>query len=590
MKGITMQYPKMRFALVIMMFVVILGSLPVAASKGVGIIVEGNPVGTNSIGSLNPLLCDNPYCRRITDFLFPTLYAVDPQTGLLMEAAAGNFGLALDVTAPTSNLKIIKLRDDLVWSDGTSVTAYDVFYSYLAINSRFINTPYAGVSQFINAARVRDEHTIEFAFTQVNCSVTAQFNFPIIPAHIFDSQFRDTVDEISSSDDLETGFKAWLKVYQPFRFDVLNRHTFNNAPTVTAGVFRFAERLPGEEIRLQTADGVLAFIYRDVPSGMDETQFFRSGGSNLLLNPPLEMRDDLIADPDVKVKQIAGNTWNFIAMNVADPHMPRSAADGNGKLLEQGHHPILGDVRVRQAIQKGIDVNALINTALLSYGFPVVSSRMTGSWVFNSNLQPAPYDPAAAKQLLSAAGWLDHNADGIRECDGCLYANQGAPLYFTMLVAGGGGREVAANLISSQLHQLGIQLDINVTDESSLQDQVRFQQFDAYMDGQSQDFPTNADQTDMFTRNGDVLYSGNNFGSYTNPDIEKLMNQGLTLSACDNNARAEIYQKIQAVLQQDQPYIWLYASQDMLVTRGIVGAEPYPNRPFWNIQDWIVAS
>ena len=87
-----------------------------------------------------------------------------------------------------------------------------------------------------------------------------------------------------------------------------------------------------------------------------------------------------------------------------------------------------------------------------------------------------------------------------------------------------------------------------------------------------------------------MLYEGDNYGSYTNSDVEKLMNQALTLPGCDGNARADIYRNIQGILQDDQPYIWLYATQDMLVTQGIIGAAPYPNRPFWNIQDWIVAS
>jgi ABC-type transport system substrate-binding protein len=369
----------------------------------------------------------------------------------------------------------------------------------------------------------------------------------------------------------------------------MNSSSFNSAPTVSAGIFQFAERLPGEEIRLKTADGALAFVYRDI-QGMNETQFFRTGHGNVLVNPPLDMRDDLAADPELNVTQLPGNTWNFIAMNVADPNLSRSAADGTGKLLEQGHHPIFGDVRVRQAIQKAIDVNQLINTAVLSYGLPLLSSHVPGSWAANDNLPAITYDRDAADALLTQAGWIDHNADGVRECDGCLYALQGSPLYFDLLVATGGGRDVAANLISRQLNQLGVGVNVNVLDESSLLDQVRYQQFDAYMDGQTEDFPTDGDQSSLFTRTGDVLYQDGNNGSYTNPDIEKLMKQALTLPGCDANARADIYRSAQGILQTDQPYIWLYASKAMLVTRGIIGAAPYPNRPFWNIQDWIVAS
>src|SRR5262245_14700753 len=62
-----------------------------AYGSGNGVVIEGNPAGSDGIGSLNPLLCNNPYCRRITDFLFPTLYAVDPATGLPTAASDDNY-------------------------------------------------------------------------------------------------------------------------------------------------------------------------------------------------------------------------------------------------------------------------------------------------------------------------------------------------------------------------------------------------------------------------------------------------------------------------------------------------------------------
>lgn len=583
-----MRYPFMRCMVIALVMMNLLVFFP--ASAGNGIIVEGNPVGTDNIGALNPLLCDNPYCRRITDFLFPTFYAVDPATGLLVTAGEGDYGLALDISAPTDSRGAVKLREDLLWSDGQPVTAYDVFYSYLAATSQRINTPYSNLGTMITAARVIDEHTVEFGYEQVNCSIPARMNFPIIPAHVFDPLFRETVDETGASGELDTWFAEWLKMYPPTQFSRLNSHPFNTMPTVTAGMFQFDGRLPGEEIRMATLDGQVAFVYRDIQFGMTETQNFLSGNSNVLLNPPVEQRDNLIADLDVDVTQTMGNTWNYIALNIADPNLPRSAFDGAGKALEQGHHPMFGDVRVRQALQKSIDVNRIIDIALLGYGVPIASSRIPGTWAANDALQPPVYDLDGAKKLLEAAGWVDRNADGVRECWGCLYGDEGRDLYFELLVVNGGGREVAANLIARQLDEAGFYVDTYEIDSGSLLDQLRFQEFDAYMTAEAQTYPTEPDQSALFTRSSDVLYGGRNYGSYTNPEVETLMDEALNLPQCDASARADLYEQAQAVLQEDQPYIWLYAPLDMQVTRGILGAAPYTNRPFWNIQDWIVTS
>ncbi|MBZ0283808.1 MAG: hypothetical protein K8L97_23930 [Anaerolineae bacterium] len=566
--------------------------LPVSSvvyGDGRGVVIEGNPIGTDNIGSLNPLVCTNAFCRRITDFLFPMLYALDPVTGLPTAAAPDNYGLAVEAAAPSGSPAQLRLRDDLTWSDGTPVTAYDVFYSYLALTSRVLDSSFSGIGSRITAARIIDQHTIEFAYDETNCAIPARTTFPIIPAHVFDPTFQQTVDDFGSDGDLATWYKSWRDFYPNFRFRVINRSAFNTAPTVTAGMLRFAEWVPGEEIRLATEDGETAFIYRDLEPGMDETQFFLSGGSNILINPPYENRDNLLANPEFQIAQIPGSTLDFIAFNLANPRLPRGAFNGDGVALEQGQHPIFSDIRIRQAIQMAINVDALIDTALLGYGTPLASNRIPFTWAANDSLKPAAYDLRTAERLLDEAGWRDRDRDGVRECVNCLYASSGSSLYFDLMVASNGRREIAASLIAAQLFEVGISVNVRVMDTDSVLNEARYQQFDAYMAGQTQRYPTEPDRTTLFTRINDVLYTGSNAGSYFNPEVDELMSQGLNLPGCNVDARADIYRDIQSVLQTDQPYIWLYATQDMIASRGIAGVTPYPGLPFWNMRDWIVA-
>jgi peptide/nickel transport system substrate-binding protein len=594
LKGIGMKSHFKRLALIVTLILCLAVSSAAARAQtqnGSGVVIEGNPVGTDGIGSLNPLLCDNPYCRRITDFLFPTLYAVDPATGLVTGAAPDNVGLAISTEAPTGLTQQVRLRQDLNWSDGRPVTAYDLFYSYLAVTSQYVSTPYAAIRVLIPVARVIDEYTIEFAYNRADCTIPATDIFPIIPAHVFDPQFRQIVDDFDGDQDITAWFEAWNDFYPPWNFTVMNNHPFNTEPTVTAGMFTLDEVLPGEEIRLATPNGKTAFIYRDVESGLSPTQFFMNGDSNILVNPPYEMRSDLLANPDLQISELPGNTWDFISFNLANPGFQRGAIDGNGKPLEQGRHPIFGDVRVRRAIQMGIDVNALIEASLLGYGRPIASSRIPGTWAANNELQPLTYNPRGAEDLLAEAGWIDHDADGIRDCSGCLYAQEGRGLYFGLMVIGDGSREIAANLIARQLRQIGVWADVIVLDSNTVLSEVRDQEFDAYMGGWTQRYPNEPDQTALFTQRGDVLYTGANAGSYANSQVDELMAQALTLPGCVPAERAAIYHDIQAILQQDQPYVWLYAARDMVVGRGLDGFAPYPNRPFWNILDWnVVAS
>jgi len=58
------------------------------------------------------------------------------------------------------------------------------------------------------------------------------------------------------------------------------------------------------------------------------------------------------------------------------------------------------------------------------------------SWAFNKDLAPVSYDPELAGQMLDEAGW-PVGPDGVRICQGCLYAEEGTPFEFELLTNAG---------------------------------------------------------------------------------------------------------------------------------------------------------
>jgi len=581
-----------KFLAALMMFAAygLLLIAPAVSQDGSGVITLANPRGTNGIGALNPLVCDNPDCQHLVDLLFPTLFAVDPANGTITGAAPGNYGLVLEPEAPQDTLQTFQLRDDLAWSDGTPITAYDVFYSYLAITSQWIGSPLRGqITLNVSGAQVIDDKTIAFAYKMPGCPILSRANFPIVPSRIFDPDFDAFVDSFGTQDAEPRPYEEWLEAYPEQKFSILNSHRFNTNPSATAGAFDFDEIRPMQDIRLIAEDGAQAFVYTDLASSMSAVQVFLAGGTNILVNPPLENRDDLKAAKDIQIAEFPGPVWNFIAFNTADPREPKSTYNEDGELVDQGHHPIFGDPRVRRAIQMAINVDQLIEVTQLGYGTQVAANQPPQSWAFDPTLEPIGYDLRAAQQLLEEAGWKDVNRDGIRECRGCLYAQQDSPFYINLMAMDGQGRPLAANFIARQLQPLGVYINLNVMDANSVISEARQQRYDAYLGGWTQPYTSDPDQTSLFTRAGDVLGSGDNTGSYTNERIETLMEQARTLPGCDTTARAEIYHEIQQILQEDQPYIWLYSANDMVAAdSGVLGFDPRPGRPFWNIRDWVV--
>ena len=159
-----------------------------------------------------------------------------------------------------------------------------------------------------------------------------------------------------------------------------------------------------------------------------------------------------------------------------------------------------------------------------------------------------------------------------------LYAETGEPRLPLM-----------ASLIEAQLDRVGFNVFTRGVDPGALMNQMRRQEYDAYLAGWTESYPVNPDQSHLFTHSGDVLEEGFNTGSYYNETVEALMAQARNLPDCDYEARAEIYRQIQVILQEDQPYVWLFAPNTLVAARGsVIGFDPYPNAPFWNVRDWLV--
>ncbi|MCG2767370.1 MAG: ABC transporter substrate-binding protein [Anaerolineae bacterium] len=68
-------------------------------------------------------------------------------------------------------------------------------------------------------------------------------------------------------------------------------------------------------------------------------------------------------------------------------------------------HPVLQDVRVRKAMVLAVDVRAIADTIYLGKVAPANAQMVNASAVgWNPDLEPYPYDPETAKQLIEEAG------------------------------------------------------------------------------------------------------------------------------------------------------------------------------------------
>jgi peptide/nickel transport system substrate-binding protein len=546
-----------------------------------GPIIEGNFSGSPSIGSFLQLRCSGTDCDRIADLLYPSgLIGVDHENGVFAPNGEGGVASAWEVSEDGLTYTVT-ISDDAVWSDGTPITAADVQFTFEAIHSGEVESDVFGYMDEegigIQSVDIIDDKTVQFNMGAPVCdALTRIAEASPLPAHVFGYTPGEDFDFVSLID-----------------------HPYNSEPEVIWGPFQFAGTASGEQVALAANESFTGgttvpagFLYVDVPDQTVMVERFLAGELNFVNDPPQARRDD-VRNSDAQVYNYAGNSWDYVGLNLADPANPQNGTDEDGNLIDQGNHPIFGDVRVRRAMQLGINVSDIVEGAVFGEGSQMASSELPTSWALNQDLPAIGFDQEAAAALLDEAGWVLEDGD-VRVCRGCMYAEDGAPLEFDLQTnEGNTRREAIGQIVQDQLSEIGFQVNFEAIDFNTLIEFFQSQEFDAYILGWRNGYPVDPDQTQLFTEQGDVIAAGFNAGSYYNPRVSELMqlaNDATTTNGCDPVARAEYYGEIQQILQDEQPYVWLFATDGMYAAGpNVDNFDPRANAPLWQSISWTIA-
>lgn len=535
---------------------------------------------------LNPLFCESDTCELLTSLLFPTLAGINPTDGSLQFADESNFALLADYDLRGDHF-IYTLRDDAQWSDGTPITAYDVFFSYLAISDRNTVSHYsADIQQHIDGMLPIDASTLMVIPEDVDCDVPVYANFPVIPAHVFDADFSNRAGSYFTDDNLTLdALKAW-RDEDDFVFSQVTNHPFAFDPTVSYGNYTFAGQSAQDYLRLAHVNGqqvIETVVSSRGRSGIDDVI---AGDVAYYVNPPRNEWTDLRNNPHVNTITLPTNTWYYLAFNFGSVIEPKSYRDRDGEIQEQDPNTVLVNPDVRRAIQLGIDVQAIVDDVLWGEGEIMAGYSLPHLWTHNPDLNPIGYDPDTAAELLEATGWRRLSRSSARVCIGCETAEDNTRLSLRLIYDDSNpiDRRVASHIVR-QLSRINVEVE---TDGSGFGG-AQSQQFHLYLGRSNETFPVPVDDSWFFSPENDVIGSGVNIGSYNNPDITALYHNARSLDSCDIDARRDMYFELERQVQTDLPYAWLFTPYQMAIFHeSIQNVETYPNQPIANIHEWSV--
>ena len=530
--------------------------------------------------TLNPILAVDEGSRAFCALMFEGLLTVDPFTGEPEPNLAEQWTVSEDGRTYT-----FAIRQGLSWSDGVPITAYDFYFTYAALRSGKLDTPNARLASGIQEIEVLDERTVAVTFARPDCGNLERLQVGWAPAHVFVDRGPGNTERRHLAGN---AMRAAIDAYD---LAGLAGHEFNSVPSAFSGPFMFKEWVRGNrwtQVRNpQYWRGAphLEGIVTHVVSGQAEMVDMLKGGEvdiGIGFDPQHLVALEL--EPALHILKFLSDGYDFIGFQLGDPDNPQPRLNPDGTLNAQhGQHPILSDVRVRQAIIYALDRTEIVARARMGQGIPLHANVLpTVGWAYHTDLEPRAYDVGKASQLLAQAGWEVNERTGIRE-------KNGRPLRLRLYTnAGNAVRETIGQLVQKQLAEVGIAVVFEAIEWNAFLDVLFGQTFDMAIVSWA-NLGVNPDDQNLWSAQSDLPGKGTNFVSYHNPDLEARLAEARAVPGCAQDARARIYRQVQAQLYQDQPYCWLDVPRNLVaVNQRIGGINPGPWSVWYNVHEWYI--
>ena len=520
--------------------------------------------------SFNAMISDTGYDALVMELVLLGLTDLDAQGNIITELAESlpsleNGDVVLDEENWTMDVTW-RIRQGVKWQDGEAVTAEDVIFTYEAIANPETGGWIPGLD-YIDSVEKVDDYTLIVHYNSVYPGYLLQFGgeqVVIWPAHYCNA---------------EQGFINWDCSRQPLSNGpyLLEEWVVGDHLSFTKNPDYYQEGKPTIE-RINV---------RIVPDETVRKTMLLNGDAHVIPWVTEPIAHELEGEAVVTLSVSPTSRW---VMRL----FPNLAARGTTDPVATPH-PVLSDVRVRQAIRSAINVDTISDDLFYGYGEPTWSEFFRPP--YNNCTIPRPvYDPEAARGLLEEAGWTDSDGDGIRECHGCATAEEGYVMEIEIITYSEYGDVLALTeqLIGEQLNSIGIGTRLTVMEGSVMWadtasggiEQLGDFDLDLYDDGYA-----GVDPTDFlwqyYATDAALPDYGWNVGRWYNEEFEGLLSEAYTL---DEAYRQEIFCRMAEILYEEVPQILLFTTINAdAYYNQLSGLQSSPNDMVtWNVADWVL--
>jgi peptide/nickel transport system substrate-binding protein len=436
-----------------------------------------------------------------------------------------------------------KLRKNVKWHDGHPFNADDVLFTYKTMIDPKTPAPFKEAYLAVKDVEAPDPYTVRVSYAKPYARALDTWSDYVLPKHLLER------------------YAAEGKL----------RESPQNRQPIGTGPYRFQEWRTGEKVVLLANPAYYAgppyigrVVYRVIPSQATIFLELKAKGVDYvrtLTAFQYARQTDYPAFRKAYNKfRYPSPFYTFFGFNLKDPRF--------------------ADRRVRQAFAYAINKRELIDGVVLGLAREANGPIRPGTWAYTDEVKHYDYNPAKARALLAEAGWKDRNGDGTVE------DKDGKPFAFTILTnQGNDERKKVAEIIQQRLKEVGVKADIQVIEWAAfIKEYVKPRRFDAVILG----LGTGVDPDQYAVWHSSQIGPDQmNRTGYSNPEVDRLLEAGR--ASCVQQDRVKYYRRIQEILAEDLPMLFLYFKDELpVVSSRFRGVKVAPAGLLYNFTEWYV--
>lgn len=473
------------------------------------------------------------------------------------------------------------LRDDVKWSDGSPFTTKDIEFGYALVNN--VNVDADAIRTYYNdlvecqalgpltfRVKYRQQYFKAPEFLYGLASICPPFHFF---ESIFKSQDRQLVlntltpEEEASKKQISARGQEFGKFFNTD--DRYNDKPLGLGPYI---VDKWERKDRVELVRNKNywepskAGHLDRIIFRFIPDQVTALTALRAGEIDFFYDmaPEQYFEDWPTLDKQTQDTYVK-----------AEWYSPAFQWIGWNQLAEQ-----FKDRRVRIALAMLFDRQDFIDKKMHGAGIVVSGTQYLFGPGYDSAVAPLAYDPDTARELLTDAGWIDTDNDGILDRNGekfsvTLRMPQGRAIYNQIV-----------EVMQKNFKSVGIELKIQTMEWASFVEKLRSKECDAVMLRWA--LSPESDPFQIWHSSEAAREKrGSNTISFRNSQADELME--MLRVTLDESKRRRIHQSFHRLIDSEQPYSFLWTPKEFgAYHKRFRNVKWYRLRPGFDLSEWYV--